>query len=131
MAKKNRKRYQRKLDVGTLSALLLIGAAIAAGACGFVQVKNAHIECADAKCTLEEEIANLERELECVAGRIDTAYDRPGLVTALRSAGSELCPIERAEHIDAGAVRVPAALASLAGPDAGAMILINVENPSG
>ena len=130
MAKKNRKRYQRRLDVGTLVALLFIGAAFAAGACGFVQVKNAHIECADCKRSLEEEIRILEQELASVSGRIDTAYDRASLAAALRAMGSELQPIKVTHQLDGIPSDVPAAVASLAGPESGA-VFINVENPSG
>ena len=130
MAQKNRKRYQRKLDVGTLVAVLLMGCAFAAGACGFVQVKNAHIECANTKRGLEQEIQILQKELDCVAGRISTAYDRPTLAAALKEVGSQLEPIRVTEKLDGMPAEVPTALASLAGPEPG-MIFINVENPSG
>lgn len=130
MATKNRKRYQRRLDVGTLVALLVTGAVCAAGACGFVKVKNAHIECADVRRGLQQEISTLERELASVCGRIDTAYDRPALAAALKALGSELQPIRRTEAVAGTPSVEPSTVASVAGPDVG-MTFINVENPSG
>jgi len=131
MATKNRKRYQRRLRIGTIATLLFIGAAMAAGACVFVQVKNAHVECANTKRALEEEIRNLEKELESVSGRIETAWDRPTLSTALSEIGSELEPIRHSEYAGAQPSEIPTALASLAVPDSADFIFINVENPSG
>ena len=130
MAQKNRKRYQRKLDVGSLVALFLLAAACAGAGCGFVKVKNAHVDCADLKRSLEQEIRGLEKELETVSTRIRTSYDRTALAAILAEKGSELQPIRISDTVSGMASEIPAGLAVAGGVDVG-MTFINVENPSG
>jgi len=130
MSQKNRRRYQRKLDVGSLVSLLILGAICAGAACGFVRVKNAHVEHFDAKRSLEQEIRILEKELDSVSTRISTAFDRVTLATALAEHGSALVSIETSETLSGMPTDQPIGLA-VAAPTDGDFTYINIDDPSG
>ncbi len=108
---RNRRRYQRRLDVGSLIALLTLGAVGAAVACGFVGVKNAHVERGDLRRSLEDEIRVLEKEVEAIELRIARGRDRRSLEGALRHIGSELVPIENSESLAGRPAPIPDGLA--------------------
>ena len=109
--RKNRKRYQRRLDVLSLVSLLIFGAVSAAVACGFVGIKNGHVERSDAKRALIDEIRTLEKEVKTVELRIARTYERRALAGALRSLGSELVPIETSERLAGLPDEIPDGLA--------------------
>ena len=115
--KKNRKRYQRRLDVLSLVALLVFGAVVAGVACGFVGIKNGHVDHSDLRRNLEDEIRVLEKEVETVELRIARGWDRRSLDSALARLGSDLVPIESSEQLAGLPAEVPAALAQRAGAD--------------
>ncbi len=129
---KNRKRYQRRLDLRLLVGVVLLGAACAATACGFVLIKNAHVSSADARRDLEREIEGLEEELRCIDAERSAALPRHVLAAALRDSGSDLVPIEFSRRVIRGDAGVPpAALAVLTGGGDRDVTIINVENPGG
>ena len=127
---RNKRRYQRRLDVGSLVALLSLGVACAGVACGFVWVKNAHVARADAKWALEQEIRVLEKEMYSVSARITTSIDRASLSRALTRHGSKLVPIESSEIYTGSPGEIPVGIAA-AIPSDGDITYINVDNPSG
>lgn len=127
---RNRKRYQRQLDVGSLLSLLTIGAVAAAVACGFVGIKNARVERSDRKCSLEAEIRTLEKDVETLNQRIASGYDRRLLEGVLRDFGSALVPIESSERLAGLPVPIPDGLAFGQGrePD---ITIIDISFPGG
>ena len=56
-----RKKYQRRLKIGSLFSLIVIGFIVAGTACGFVMIKNAHVERSDLRRALLSEIKLLKR----------------------------------------------------------------------
>ncbi len=97
---RNHKRYQRRLDVGSLLSLLALGVIVTTVACGFVGgIKNARVERGDRRCSLEAEIRVLEKDVATLDQRIASGYDRRLLEGALRDLGSALVPIESSERL--------------------------------
>ena len=68
---KNHKRYQRQLDVGSIISLFLLVLLAAVVACGFVGIKNAHVEHGDLRRTLEKKIALMEKEVDSMIRRLN------------------------------------------------------------
>lgn len=127
---RNRKRYQRRLDVGSLVALLLLGAVGAAVACGFVGIKNAHVKRSDERRSLEDQIRVLEKEVETIDLRIASSHDRRSLQLALTDLRSELVPIESSERLAGMPATIPDGLAfgSVAESD---ITIIDISLPGG
>ena len=53
---KKRKKYQRRLKVGSLLSIVVVGALVGIIACAFVIIKNAHVERSDLRRSLISEI---------------------------------------------------------------------------
>ena len=108
---KNNKRYQRQLDIGSIVSLFFLVLVTAVVACGFVGIKNAHVERGDLRRTLEQKIALMEKEVEAIDLRISTLGDRRGLADRLRNHESQLVPITRSERLPGMPEELPQALA--------------------
>ena len=96
---KNQKRYQRQLDIGSILSLFSLVLITAVVACGFVGIKNAHVERGDLRRTLEQEIALMKKEVESIDLLISTLCDRRLLADRLRHHESQLVPITRSEEL--------------------------------
>ena len=114
---KNQKRYQRRLDVGSILSLLLLAAVVAVVACGFVVIKNAHVERGDVRRTLEKKIALMEKEVDSIDLRISALCDRRVLANSLRKHESKLVPIIRSEELSGLPAVVPQAVALARGEE--------------
>ena len=108
---KNRKRYQRRLDVGSIISLFSLAVVVAVVACGFVGIKNAHIERSDLRRTLEEKIVTMEKEVDTIDLRIAVLCDRRVLTASLLRYGSKLVPIMSSEELSGLPAELPEALA--------------------
>ena len=108
---KNRKRYQRRLDVGSIISVFSIVVVVAVVACGFVGIKNAHVERSDLRRTLEEKIATMEKEVDTIDLRIAELCDRRELAANLIKYGSKLVPIITSEELSGLPAELPEALA--------------------
>ena len=96
---KNQKRYQRQLDIGSILSLFSLVLITAVVACGFVGIKNAHVERGDLRRTLEQKIALMKKEVDSVDLLISTLCDRRLLADRLRHHDSQLVPITRSEKL--------------------------------
>lgn len=108
---KNRKRYQRRLDVGSIISVFSIVVVVAVVACGFVGIKNALVERSDLRRTLEEKIATMEKEVDTIDLRIAVLCDRRELAANLLKHGSKLVPITVSEELSGLPAELPEALA--------------------
>ena len=108
---KNQKRYQRQLDIGSIISLFFLVLVTAVVACGFVGIKNAHVERGDLRRTLEQEIALMKKEVESIDLLISTLCDRRLLADRLRHHESQLVPITRSEELPGMPERVSQTLA--------------------
>jgi hypothetical protein len=127
---RNRKRYQRRLDVGSLVALLLLGAVGATVACGFVGIKNAHVKRSDERRSLVDQIRVLEKEVETIDLRIASSHDRRALQLALTDLRSELVPIESSERLAGMPAPIPDGLAFGSVPESD-ITIIDISPPGG
>ena len=114
---KNQKRYQRRLDVGSIVSLFLLATVVAVVACGFVGIKNAHVEHGDLRITLEKKIALMEKEVDSIDLRISALCDRRVLANNLRKHESNLVPITRSEELPGLPAALPQALALARGEE--------------
>ena len=108
---RNRKRYQRRLDIGSIISLFSLAVVFAVVACGFVGIKNAHVERSDQRQTLEEKISIMEKEVDTIDLRIASLCDRRVLAASLHKYGSKLVPIETSEELLGLPSELPEALA--------------------
>ena len=114
---KNQKRYQRRLDVGSIVSLFLLAVVVAVVACGFVGIKNAHVERGDLRRTLEMKIVLMEKEVDSIDLRISALCDRRVLANILRKHESKLVPIMRSEELHGLPAELPQALALARGKE--------------
>ena len=96
-----RKKYQRRLKVGSLCSLIIIGFIVAGTACAFVMIKNAHVERSDVRRALLSEIKLQEKKIQTVGLRVETLRDRRALSNALKDYNSKLIPITNSHIIGA------------------------------
>jgi uncharacterized membrane protein len=96
-----RKKYQRRLKVGSLCSLIIIGFIVAGTACAFVMIKNAHVERSDVRRALLSEIKIQEKKVQTVGLRVETLRDRRALSNALKDYNSKLIPITNSHIIGA------------------------------
>lgn len=113
---KNRKRYQRSLNIGVIVSVLFFGVVAASVACGFVFIKNAHVKRANVKRHLEDEIRGLQKEVETIGLRVSRAHDRQSLANRLGQMESALVPIQASEMLT-GMPDIPVGLALTKGRD--------------
>jgi len=97
-----RKKYQRRLKIGSLFSLIVIGFIVAGTACGFVMIKNAHVERSDLRRALLSEIKLLEKKVQTVGLRVETLRDRRALSNALKYYDSKLIPITNSHILRSG-----------------------------
>jgi hypothetical protein len=114
---KNHKRYQRQLDVGSIISLFLLALVAAIVACGFVGIKNAHVERGDVRRTLEKKIKLMEKEVDSIDLRISALCDRRVLASSLRQHESKLIPIMRSEELHGLPAALPQSLALAKGQE--------------
>ena len=114
---KNHKRYQRRLDVGSIISLFFLALVSAVVACGFVGIKNAHVERGDMRRTLEKKIKIMEKEVDSIDLRISALCDRRVLASGLRQHESKLIPIVRSEELQGLPAAVQQALALAKGKE--------------
>ena len=96
-----RKKYQRRLKVGSLCSLIIIGFIVAGTACAFVMIKNAHVERSDVRRALLSEIKLQEKKIQTVGLRVETLRDRRALSNALKDYNTKLIPITNSHIIGA------------------------------
>ena len=96
---KKRKKYQRRLKVGSLLSIVVVGALVGIIACAFVIIKNAHVERSDLRRALISEIKLLEKKVQTVELRVETLRDRRALAGALKDSGTRLIPIQNSFSI--------------------------------
>lgn len=96
---KKRKKYQRRLKVGSLLSIVVVGALVGIIACAFVIIKNAHVERSDLRRALISEIKLLEKKVQTVELRVETLRDRRALAGALKDSGTKLIPIQNSFSI--------------------------------
>ena len=125
-----RKRYQRRLKLATLVYLVLFGTVVAVIACGFVAIKNAHIERSNLRRILLSKIKLQEKKVETVGLRVETLRNRRALANALKYYRSRLIPIEKSYVLRSRQLEPPVSLV-LGGKVNPEISLIDIKRPGG
>ena len=127
---KKRKKYQRRLKVGSLLSIVVVGALVGIIACAFVIIKNAHVERSDLRRALISEIKLLEKKVQTVELRVETLRDRRALAGALKDSGTKLIPIQNSFSIRGDSNKFQDSRVLGLSPDPGVTI-INLDRPGG
>lgn len=127
---KKRKKYQRRLKVGSLLSIVVVGALVGIIACAFVIIKNAHVERSDLRRSLISEIKLLEKKVQTVELRVETLRDRRALAGALKDSGTRLIPIQNSFSIRGDSTEFQDSRVLGLSPDPGVTI-INLDRPGG
>ena len=127
---KKRKKYQRRLKVGSLLSIVVVGALVGIIACAFVIIKNAHVERSDLRRALISEIKLLEKKVQTVELRVETLRDRRALAGALKDSGTRLIPIQNSFSIGGNSSNFEDSRVLGLSPDPGVTI-INLDRPGG
>ena len=127
---KKRKKYQRRLKVGSLLSIVVVGALVGIIACAFVIIKNAHVERSDLRRALISEIKLLEKKVQTVELRVETLRDRRALAGALKDSGTKLIPIQNSFSIRGDSTEFQDSRVLGLSPDPGVTI-INLDRPGG
>ena len=127
---KKRKKYQRRLKVGSLLSIVVVGALVGIIACAFVIIKNAHVERSDLRRLLISEIKLLEKKVQTVELRVETLRDRRALAGALKDSGTKLIPIQNSFSIRGDSTEFQDSRVLGLSPDPGVTI-INLDRPGG
>ncbi|HIG84467.1 MAG TPA: hypothetical protein EYG40_06990 [Verrucomicrobia bacterium] len=125
-----RKKYQRRLKVGSLCSLIIIGFIVAGTACAFVMIKNAHVERSDVRRALLSEIKIQEKKVQTVGLRVETLRDRRALSNALKDYNSKLIPITNSHIIRAKKAQSSTSIAMKIKADT-EITFINIDRPGG
>ena len=127
---KKRKKYQRRLKVGSLLSIVVVGALVGIIACAFVIIKNAHVERSDLRRALISEIKLLEKKVQTVELRVETLRDRRALAGALKDSGTRLIPIQNSFSIGGNSSNFEDSRVLGFSSDPGVTI-INLDRPGG
>jgi len=127
---KKRKKYQRRLKVGSLLSIVVLGAFVGIIACAFVVIKNAHVERSDLRRALLSEIKLLEKKVQTVELRVETLRDRRALAGALKESGTKLIPIQNSFSLTPENNNPDTSRVLGISSDSGVTI-INLDRPSG
>lgn len=127
---KKRKKYQRRLKVGSLLSIVVVGALVGIIACAFVIIKNAHVERSDLRRALISEIKLLEKKVQTVELRVETLRDRRALAGALKDSGTKLIPIQKSFSIGGNSSNFEDSRVLGLSSDPGVTI-INLDRPGG
>ena len=127
---KKRKKYQRRLKVGSLLSIVVVGALVGIIACAFVIIKNAHVERSDLRRALISEIKLLEKKVQTVELRVETLRDRRALAGALKDSGTRLIPIQNSLSIGGNSSNFEDSRVLGLSSDPGVTI-INLDRPGG
>ena len=127
---KKRKKYQRRLKVGSLLSIVVVGALVGIIACAFVIIKNAHVERSDLRRALISEIKLLEKKVQTVELRVETLRDRRALACALKDSGTKLIPIQNSFSIGGNSSNFEDSRVLGLSSDPGVTI-INLDRPGG
>ena len=127
---KKRKKYQRRLKVGSLLSIVVVGALVGIIACAFVIIKNAHVERSDLRRALISEIKLLEKKVQTVELRVETMRDRRALAGALKDSGTKLIPIQKSFSIGGNSSNFEDSRVLGLSSDPGVTI-INLDRPGG
>ena len=125
-----RKKYQRRLKVGSLCSLIIIGFIVAGTACAFVMIKNAHVERSDVRRALLSEIKIQEKKVQTVGLRVETLRDRRALSNALKDYNSKLIPITNSHIIRAKKAQSSTSIAMKIKADT-EITFIDIDRPGG
>ena len=125
-----RKKYQRRLKVGSLCSLIVIGFIVAGTACAFVMIKNAHVERSDVRRALLSKIKLQEKKVQTVGLRVETLRDRRALSNALKDYNSKLIPITNSHIIRVKKAQPPTSAAVKVNADT-EITFIDIDRPSG
>ncbi len=125
-----RKKYQRRLKVGSLCSLIIIGFIVAGTACAFVMIKNAHVERSDVRRALLGEIKLQEKKVQTVGLRVETLRDRRALSNALKDYNSKLIPITNSHIIRVKKAQSSTSAAVKVNADT-EITFIDIDRPSG
>ena len=127
---KKRKKYQRRLKVGSLLSIVVVGALVGIIACAFVIIKNAHVERSDLRRALISEIKLLEKKVQTVELRVETLRNRRALAGALKDSGTKLIPIQKSFSIGGNSSNFEDSRVLGLSSDPGVTI-INLDRPGG
>jgi len=125
-----RKKYQRRLKIGSLFSLIVIGFIVAGTACGFVMIKNAHVERSDLRRALLSEIKLLEKKVQTVGLRVETLRGRRALSNALKYYDSKLIPITNSHILRSGTEQSSTSTAVKINTDS-EITFIDIDRPGG
>jgi|GEM_PF-1604179 uncharacterized membrane protein len=125
-----RKKYQRRLKVGSLCSLIIIGFIVAGTACAFVMIKNAHVERSDVRRAFLSEIKIQEKKVQTVGLRVETLRDRRALSNALKDYNSKLIPITNSHIIRAKKAQSSTSIAMKIKADT-EITFIDIDRPGG